>query len=87
MNEQIGWRGLLDRFKNEAPRYAQLIPELPRLLHQALQQQARPAESGLLPALLAEQRATRRLLQALLWGGIGFFAGWLVTRLFQQFGG
>ena len=40
MNEQIGWRGLLDRLKNEAPRYAQLLPELPRLLHQALQQQA-----------------------------------------------
>ena len=87
MNEQIGWRGLLERFKNEAPRYAQLIPELPRLLHQALQQQARPADSALLPALLAEQRATRRLLQALLWGGIGFLAGWLVTRLVQQFGG
>ena len=87
MNEQIGWRGLLERLKNEAPRYAQLLPELPRLLHQALQQQARPAESGLLPALLAEQRATRRLLQALLWGGIGFLGGWLVTRLVLQFGG
>ncbi len=87
MNDQIGWRGLLDRLQREAPRYAQLIPELPRLLHQALQQQARPTEPALLPALLAEQRATRRLLQALLWGGLGFLAGWLVTRLVQQFGG
>ena len=36
MDEQIGWRGLLERLKNEAPRYAQLLPELPRLLHDAL---------------------------------------------------
>jgi ubiquinone biosynthesis protein len=41
MNEQIGWRGLMDRLKHEAPRYAQMLPELPRLVHQALAQQAR----------------------------------------------
>ena len=40
MNEQVGWRGLLERLKNEAPRYAQLLPELPRLLHQALQRRS-----------------------------------------------
>ena len=40
MNEQVGWRGLVERLKNEAPRYAQLLPELPRLLHQALQRSA-----------------------------------------------
>ena len=44
MNEQVGWRGLLDRLKNEAPRYAQLLPELPRLLHQALQPRPAPRE-------------------------------------------
>ncbi|MDE1926023.1 MAG: ubiquinone biosynthesis regulatory protein kinase UbiB, partial [Burkholderiales bacterium] len=36
MNEQIGWRGLVERLQQEAPRYAQLLPELPRLLHGAL---------------------------------------------------
>jgi ubiquinone biosynthesis protein len=41
MNEQIGWRGLLQRLKNEAPRYAQLLPELPRLVHQRLLQPSR----------------------------------------------
>jgi ubiquinone biosynthesis protein len=81
MNEQIGWRGLLERLKNEAPRYAQLLPELPRLLHQALQQQARPGDSPVLLALLAEQRATRRLLQTVVWLALGFACGLLVARV------
>jgi ubiquinone biosynthesis protein len=86
MNEQIGWRGLVERLKNEAPRYAQLLPELPRLLHQALQCSQRAAESPLLPALLAEQRRTNRLLQVLIWGSIGFVGGLLVTKLLLHFG-
>jgi ubiquinone biosynthesis protein len=85
MNEQVGWRGLVDRLKNEAPRYAQLLPELPRLLHQALQQQARPAESPALQALLEEQRRTNRLLQTVLWAGLGFVAGLLAARMFFPF--
>jgi len=80
MNEQIGWRGLLERLRNEAPRYAQLLPELPRLVHRVLQQQAAPQEPAALLALLAEQRATRRLLQAALWAVAGFVLGVLLTR-------
>jgi ubiquinone biosynthesis protein len=89
MNEQIGWRGLLDRLKHEAPRYAQLLPELPRLLHQALRQQGDPAERialAALPALLAEQRATRRLLQGLLWALAGFVMGLLATAFWTHVG-
>jgi ubiquinone biosynthesis protein len=81
MNDQIGWRGLVGRFKKEAPRYAQLVPELPRLLHRALQQQAAPRESAALLALLAEQRRTNRLLQAVLWAAVGFVAGLALTQL------
>jgi len=81
MNEQIGWRGVLVRLKNEAPRYAQMLPELPRLLHRALQQQAAPRESAALLALLAEQRRTNRLLQAVLWAAVGFVAGLLLTQV------
>ncbi len=80
MNEQIGWRGMLERLKNEAPRYAQLLPELPRLLHQALQRQARPDEGEVARLLLEEQRRTNRLLQAMLWIAAGFFAGLVGTR-------
>ena len=81
MNEQVGWRGLVERLKNEAPRYAQLLPELPRLLHQALRQQAQPTASPALLALLAEQRRTNRLLRGLVWAGVGFVAGLLAMQL------
>ena len=74
MNDQIGWRGLLERFKNEAPRYVQLLPELPRLLHDAL---ARPrgAEVRALEALVEEQRRTNRSLHGLIYAVAGFAAG------------
>lgn len=36
MSEQVGWRGLLNHLKREAPQWATLLPELPRLLHQVL---------------------------------------------------
>ncbi len=81
MNEQVGWRGLLDRLQDEAPRYAQMLPELPRLVHQALRQQGGGGDSPALLALLAEQRRTNRLLQTLLWAAVGFVLGLLVTRL------
>jgi len=80
MHRQIGWRGLLDSLEREAPRYVQLLPELPRLLHQALQ--ARPsAEPAMLETLIAEQRRTQRLLHAILWAGAGFVLGALVVLL------
>jgi ubiquinone biosynthesis protein len=80
MNDQIGWRGFVERLKNEAPRYVQLLPELPRLLHQALQ--PRPAtEQRLVEALLTEQRRTNRLLQTLVYLGLGFVVGLVVTQV------
>ena len=37
MGEQIGWRGFLNSLREEAPRYAALLPQLPRLLHRHLE--------------------------------------------------
>jgi ubiquinone biosynthesis protein len=88
MHEQIGWRGLVERLKNEAPRYAKLLPELPRLLHDALQARAYPAPAGpdpLLAALLLEQRRTNRLLRALVYGGLGFVLGFAAVQLWGRF--
>lgn len=85
MNEQVGWRGLVERLKNEAPRYAQMLPELPRLVHQALAQQARPsADTALLARLLGEQRRTNRLLGALLSALAGFVLGVVAMRLWMH---
>lgn len=36
MSEQIGWRGLRNQLKREAPAWVSLLPALPRLAHQAL---------------------------------------------------
>jgi ubiquinone biosynthesis protein len=36
MSEQVGWRGFIKSLKAEAPLYATLLPQIPRLLHQRL---------------------------------------------------
>src|SRR6185369_8545748 len=56
MDQQMGWAGLLERLKNVAPRYVQLLPEMPRLLHQALLPPRGGADQRALDALLVEQR-------------------------------
>src|SRR5262245_34910355 len=84
MNEQVGPRAMWRRLKDEAPQYAKLLPELPRLLHQALQRPAGSAhgeELRTLQALLREQRRTNKLLAGTLWGGLGFLVGVVVARL------
>jgi ubiquinone biosynthesis protein len=40
MNEQVGWPAFSQRLQAEAPRFAQWLPELPRLLHEALRARA-----------------------------------------------
>ncbi len=80
MVEQIGPQKLLDQLKEEAPRYAKLLPELPRLLHDFLKQ----PQHGLkreMQDLMAEQKRTNRLLQGLVYGGIGFALGLLAMQL------
>ncbi len=70
MNDQIGWRGLIEGLQREGPRYVQLLPELPRLLHQYLA--AKPAAGdAMLEALLREQRRTNRLLRAMAYMALG----------------
>ncbi|MCS6766997.1 MAG: ubiquinone biosynthesis regulatory protein kinase UbiB, partial [Candidatus Protistobacter heckmanni] len=66
--DQIGWRGLLDRLRAEAPQWAQLLPQIPRLAHDALARKAAQptaANAALLAQILAEQRRTRLLLAVL----------------------
>ncbi len=75
MSEQIGWRGLLKTFKQEAPYLARTIPQLPRLVHQTLAT-PRPDLQPQLAALIAAQRQQNRwlaiiaLLLALLVGAL-----------------
>ena len=84
MHRQVGWEGLVERLKNEAPRYVQLLPDLPRLIHQALQPRA-AVEQRLLETLLTEQRRTQRwlLVAVSLMSGvlIGLVAAYFALRL------
>ncbi len=65
MSEQVGWRGWLQRLKEETPHWGIVIPQLPRLAHQVLRgdHMAR-VESGLMQ-LLIEQRRRNRWLMAI----------------------
>ena len=84
MADQIGPRRLWEELKNQAPRYAKLLPELPRLLHDYLAR--RPQwDRREIEALLAEQRRTNRLLQGLVYAGIGFALGLLAVQVLFRF--
>jgi ubiquinone biosynthesis protein len=80
MLEQVGPQKLMDELRDQAPRYAKMLPELPRLLYQFLQQKP-PDDKRELLELLAEQKRTNRLLQSLIYGGIGFALGLIVMQL------
>jgi ubiquinone biosynthesis protein len=85
MLEQIGPQALFQQLRNEAPRYAKLLPELPRLLVDYLRrggpdgdqaQQNRQFEE-----LLTEQKRTNKLLQRLVYVAVGFAIGLIVMQL------
>jgi ubiquinone biosynthesis protein len=80
MADQIGPRKLFEQLRAEAPRYAKLLPQLPRLLHDFLEN--RPADHRReLMELLAAQKRTNRLLQAIIYGGIGFVLGLIAMQV------
>ena len=37
INEQLGWRGLIKQLKKEGPQWTSMLPQLPRLVHRALE--------------------------------------------------
>lgn len=58
MNEQVGWRALVKNLQTEAPKWAALLPQLPRLAHQALNEnRLTQLEAGL--TLMLRQQNTR----------------------------
>ncbi len=81
MQRQVGWRALRDHLVREAPRYAQYLPALPRLVHHALQQAQQPGDRELQRQLLVERRRTNQLLQWLLAFLLGAMLVLLATTL------
>ncbi|MCA1978634.1 MAG: ubiquinone biosynthesis regulatory protein kinase UbiB [Thiobacillus sp.] len=62
MNEQVGWRALVKNLKDEAPKWAQLLPQLPRLAHHALNENRLVQLETGLTLLLRQQQARNRWL-------------------------
>jgi len=62
MSEQVGWRGFLKALREEAPRYATLLPQLPRLMHQHLTENRTEQIERLLSELVEQQRQRNRWL-------------------------
>ena len=77
MGDQIGWRALARGFRQEAPNWARTLPQLPRLLHQALNRDKPTELAPLLGELAAAQRRQNRLL--------GLIAALLVVLLVCQY--
>jgi len=83
MIDQVGPKKLWHQLVAEAPRYAKLLPELPRLVHDFLKHRQNDGQ-GQLQLLIEEQRRTNRLLQRLLWCGVGFLLGLVVMQVFVR---
>jgi ubiquinone biosynthesis protein len=86
ISKQLGWRGLIDGLKTEAPSWAKILPTLPRLIADALVQGSNQTkdQNGELEALkallLVERRTHRLVVGALLFAG-SFLAGILIISL------
>jgi ubiquinone biosynthesis protein len=81
MLNQVGPKKLWDQLVAEAPRYAKLLPELPRLVHDFLKHRQSDGNPQL-QLLIEEQRRTNRMLQRLMWLGGGFLVGLLAMQVF-----
>lgn len=88
MLEQIGPQKLLEELKAQAPRYAKLLPVLPTLLAAYLKNNTSNIDSHnsmqdltVLKELLTEQRRTNKLLQSLIYVGLGFILGLIAMQV------
>jgi ubiquinone biosynthesis protein len=80
MLEQIGPQKLWKQLLSQAPRYAKILPELPRLMHDYLQHPHPSVSSKELLQVLQESRQTQRFLVRLLWIALGFVVGMVVMQ-------
>lgn len=82
VSQQLGWRGLIDGFKKELPLWAKILPALPRLIAENLEQgnrkEQRPELELLKNVLMEERRKRRQLLGISLFLG-GFLLGALLV--------
>ncbi len=78
MNEQLGWRALVKNLQTEAPKWAALLPQLPRLAHHALNENRLAQLEAGLTLMLRQQQARNKWLGAI----AGLLAVLAVTALY-----
>ncbi|MDO9467540.1 MAG: ubiquinone biosynthesis regulatory protein kinase UbiB [Thiobacillus sp.] len=78
MNEQMGWRALVKNLQTEAPKWAALLPQLPRLAHQALNENRLAQLEAGLTLMLRQQHTRNRWLGAI----AGLLAVLVITTLY-----
>jgi ubiquinone biosynthesis protein len=83
MTEQIGWRGLIKALKVEAPNYATLLPQLPRLMHRYLSERHENDHEEMLRKILKQQKRynTQLAMIGLLLLGI---VAWEIVRFYTR---
>ena len=84
MLEQVGPKRLWRELKDQAPQYAKLLPQLPRLLTDYLHQ-SHQGDHRLIERLLREQQRTNGLLQVLVYMGLGFIASLFLLQVWSHF--
>ena len=84
MLEQMGPQRLLRSLREQAPQYAKLLPELPRLLRDYLSQERREQQQQALLDLLAEQKRSQQILQRWLYIALGFGLGCVLAMALRM---
>jgi len=79
MAEQLGFRGLASRIQKEAPNWAIILPEFPRLIHQALAENRNDELEKRMTDLVIEEKRQNRLLALI----AILLAGLLAWQIFQ----
>ncbi len=80
MTEQIGWRGLVDHIRAEAPYWGTILPQLPRLAHRFLAAKDHDTLPIYMRQLMLETRRQTMLLAAIT-GALSAIAVALLYRL------
>ena len=86
MAEQVGPRKFFDELRDQAPRYAKMLPELPHLVHKYLRERSYEFRHEY-RELVDELKRTNRLLQTLVYAAVGFAAGLVVVQLLMRWRG
>ena len=81
MAEQVGWRGFLKALHAEAPNYATLLPQLPRVLNRYLVNDGATYSAEMLRRILEQQKRYNTLLATICLLLLGLFA-WGIVSLY-----